>query len=223
MIMKLLKVVTEGFCTLALHRKPPMSLLFTVKAPHSHRLLKSTFPPPCSSLTNLKLAHASLSSILPCFSRPRPLCITVSSPYNPKEIKQSTLNWLVLNKHWAFHSFPRNPHGNNCTLWNSMRSQGQGLLAPAHEELFFILFCICICPHRMISKQKIHELVLSINQCLLSQFMRRTPQRLSWSSWATLRSRYPDLLGHSAWVKSDLWHTCHLPMAGEHVSWDCGL
>lgn len=107
MIMKLLKVVTGGFCTLALHRKPPMSLLFTVKAPHSHRLLKSTFPPPCSSLTHRKLTHASLSSILPCFSRPRPLCITVSSPYNPKEIKQSTLNWLCTQQTLGIPFFPQ--------------------------------------------------------------------------------------------------------------------
>lgn len=92
------------------------------------------------------------------------------------------------------------------------------LLAHAHEELFgnFILFYVC--PHRMVSKQKLHERVLSIIQCLPSRFMGHTPQMLSCSFGATLRCNYPDLLGHFAWVKGDLWYTCHLPMAGEHVS-----
>lgn len=94
--MKLLKQWLRDPVPQPSYRNPSISLFLNVTAPHSQWTGQMHLPTPVF-FPCLSQAHSCfIVQHIAFFPSPRPLCITVPCPHNPKEIKLGPLNWLVL-------------------------------------------------------------------------------------------------------------------------------
>lgn len=105
-----LGILTSAFTQKTFHG----SLPYCYSSP-LNGLVKSTFPPSVPPLSTssspcLTVQHTT------CFPSPRPLCITAPSPHNLKELQKKPPDLTSTQQTLGIPSFPRNPHGNNCTL-----------------------------------------------------------------------------------------------------------